>query len=254
MAKYYDRCWNPIYGCSGDFEGCDRCFAKSLAERRGRGCEGFGEMKINRRQLFRQFDRDSKLVAVCTQSDLFQGEGGCDTWLVDTVLKKCNANRQNNYLFLTKFSSNMKGYFSDGGRGFDGIARRLGGAHMEPFSIAHCAFGVTVCNDGDMGRIRDLRETDGIQRRFVAFEPLLAPVTVTESDLDGIGWVIVGAETGDDPRSCRQEWMLRIVDVADRMKIPVFVNAVHTADGKVTTEFVEMDKRLRRSDIPYGVK
>lgn len=44
-----------------------------------------------------------------------------------------------------------------------------------------------------------------------------------------------------------------IVSVADRMGIPVFVNAVHTEDGKVTTEFDEMDEQLRRNDIPFSV-
>ena len=249
MAKYYDRCWNPLFGCSGNFAGCDKCYAKSLMERRGRQWNDFHDVKTNKKQLYKTFDPDAQLIAVCTQSDLFQGEGGANQWIVDTVLSKCNANRQNNYLFLTKFSENMRDYFCDAD-----VMPRLEKNHLERFSFGNLAFGVSVCCNADIHRIADLKETGVIQHRFVAFEPLLEEIDVSAIDLDGIEWVIVGAETGDEPRPCRQEWMKRIVARADEKGIPVFVNAVHTDNGKVTTEFDEMDGSLRRCEIPFAVK
>ncbi len=248
MAKYYDRCWNPVFGCSGCFAGCDKCYAKSLMQRRGREWNDFAEMRLNKKQLYKRFDDNPQLIAVCTQSDLFQGEGGASKWIVDTVLSKCDANRKNKYLFLTKFSTNMMNYFDD-----DALVWRLNKNHLEPFSFDNMAFGVSVCSQDDLGRIGELRKSKWIEHRFVAFEPVLEEIHLTGDMLSGIEWVIVGAETGDDPTPCKQKWLADIVEVADTMGIPVFVNAVHTDDGKVTTEFDEMDKRLRRNDIPFSV-
>lgn len=248
MAKYYDRCWNPVIGCSGCFAGCDKCYAKSLMQRRGRDVGDFSRMRINKTQFHKKFDKKAQLIAVCTQSDLFQGDDGADQWVVDGVMTKCHAYRHNRYLFLTKFSRNMLRYFAD-----DNLVWRLKKNHIEPFSFDGMAFGVTVCNQEDTSRIEDLRNCKWIGHRFVAFEPVLESISLTKDDLSGIEWVIVGAETGDNPTLCRQEWLVNIVNVADEMGIPVFVNAVHTAEGKVTMEFDEMDERLRRNDIPFGI-
>jgi len=254
MAKYYDRCWNPIFGCCGDFRGCDKCYAKSLMERRGRAWNDFSELKVNKKQLYRKFDETPQTIAVCTQSDLFQDRRngtGADQWIVDAVLAKCNSNRQNKYLFLTKFSGNMKRYFND-----IELLKRLNRNHLEPFSFSGMAFGVSVCCRNDLKRMDELISTKVIQHRFVAFEPLLEDVHnfLTDEQMKQMEWVIVGAETGEDPTPCKQEWMMRIVERADRLGIPVFVNAVHTDEGKVTTEFEEMDETLRRCDMPFAIK
>ena len=247
--KYYDRCWNPIFGCSGCFKGCDKCYAKSLMERRGRDWSDFHDMRLNKKQLYKKFDENPQLIAVCTQSDLFQGDNGVNQWIVDTVLSKCDANRHNHYLFLTKFSGNMNRYFAD-----KDLVWRLNKNHLEPFSFDNLAFGVSVCCNGDKGRIKDLQDTQTIEHRFLAFEPLLEEVQIDEADLEGIEWVVVGAETGENPTLCKQEWMKSIVQTANSRGVPVFVNAVHTTEGKVTTEFDEMDELLRRSDIPFAIK
>lgn len=251
MAKYYDRCWNPIFGCCGDFKGCGNCYAKSLMKRRGRQWNDFGEMNVNRKQLYRKFDETPQLIAVCTQSDLFQTKKADHEWVVDAVLAKCNMNRSNHYLFLTKFSENMKKHFNE-----EGFIARISRNHLEPFSFDGMAFGVSVCCKDDIHRIADLIATSNIKHRFVAFEPLLEDIEPSLSDdqLKKMEWIIIGAETGDNPTLCKQDWMIRIVERADKLGIPVFVNAVHTEEGKVTTEFDEMDERLRRSDIPFAIK
>ena len=246
MAKYYDRCWNPVFGCSGRFAGCDQCYAQALMARRGE--HDFRHVCINKRQLFKSFDKTGQLIAVCTQSDLFQGAGEANQWLVDTVLAKCDANRQNNYLILTKFASNMLAYLND-----DGLLERLNGKHLEPFSFGHIAFGVSVCCQDDLHRLGELRNASHIVHRFVAFEPVLEHIPIAPADLKGMEWVIVGAETGECPYPCKQEWLEEIVGVATSLNIPVFVNAIHTASGKPTAEFEEMPEALRRNDIPFAV-
>ena len=249
MAKYYDRCWNPVFGCTGCFAGCDKCYAKSLMERRNRDSSNFTKVQVNRKQLYKSFDEKPQLIAVCTQSDMFQDDfthGGGDQWGLDAVMSKCNANRQNNYLFLTKFSGNMKDYF-----GREGLVERLNRNHLEAFSFDNMMFGVSVCTKNDLHRVDDLKHTKNIMHRFVSFEPLLEDIEIEPSMLDGIEWVIAGAQTGDDAGPCRQEWLEKIVDAANKKGIPVFMNAVNTHDGKITSEFDEMDEILRRSDVPF---
>jgi protein gp37 len=56
--------------------------------------------------------------------------------------------------------------------------------------------------------------------RFLSMEPLLAPVP--DLDLSGIGWVIVGGESGPGARPMREEWVLGLKDACERAGVPFF--------------------------------
>ena len=58
--------------------------------------------------------------------------------------------------------------------------------------------------------------------RFVSAEPLLAPVDLTPW-LHGIGWVIVGGESGHGARPFQPSWAADIVRQCRSHGIPVFV-------------------------------
>ena len=105
-------------------------------------------------------------------------------------------------------------------------------------------FGVTVCTNNDLYRIDLLRNTDIIKHRFVAFEPVYEKIDINEKSLKDIEWVIVGGETGENARSCKDEWFVEIIDIADKMNIPVFVNA---------TSSDEKPDKLKRKEIPFRV-
>ena len=109
MAKYYDRGWNPIWGCKGEFDGCDVCFAKELMNKRNTD-KTFTDIKINRNQFYKTFDKTSQLIAVCTQSDLFQDD--IKDKFIDSVMRKCNNAKSHRFLFLTKYIDNMVNYFN----------------------------------------------------------------------------------------------------------------------------------------------
>jgi protein gp37 len=244
MAKYYDRCWNPIFGCTGNFAGCDNCFAKSLMQRRNNNWIDFNNVKINRNQFYKTFDKESKLIAVCTQSDLFQDK--VSFTIIDGVLRKCNNANHNRYLFLTKYADNLNRYFNTKNR-FD----ILNNNHIASFSFDKMAFGVSVCVNDDLHRIDTLKSSSLISHRFIAFEPVLEKINLTEDMLQDIEWIIVGAETGNNKRYCNLDYIISIVELADKMNIPVFVNSIHLDDGKVTSEFAEMPTILHRMDNPY---
>ena len=94
MAKYYDRCWNPIFGCKGAFTGCDRCYAKALLKKRTGGGYNFSDVSINKTQYKKTFEKTPQLISVCTQSDLFQDDISDE--IISGVLRKCNKYNYNN--------------------------------------------------------------------------------------------------------------------------------------------------------------
>lgn len=57
--------------------------------------------------------------------------------------------------------------------------------------------------------------------RFLSLEPLLEDLG--DLDLDGIGWVIVGGESGPQRRPFEVAWLGRIVDQCRAAGVPVFV-------------------------------
>ena len=72
-------------------------------------------------------------------------------------------------------------------------------AHLEWTS--NIWMGVSVENDEYLWRIDDLRAT-GAPLKFLSLEPLLGPLR--RLDLSGIGWVIVGGESGPGARTRRK--------------------------------------------------
>ena len=67
--------------------------------------------------------------------------------------------------------------------------------------------GVTVEDDTVLHRIDQLRST-GAKVKFLSCEPLLA--SLPNLNLSGIDWVIVGGESGRNPRPMKEEWVIEI--------------------------------------------
>ncbi|MEW5815318.1 MAG: DUF5131 family protein [Spirochaetota bacterium] len=79
--------------------------------------------------------------------------------------------------------------------------------------------GVTVEQADYAYRIDHLRSSRAMHR-FVSFEPLLGSVAAV--DLRGIGWVIVGGESGPGARPMQKEWVIEIRDQCNAKSIPFF--------------------------------
>jgi protein gp37 len=79
--------------------------------------------------------------------------------------------------------------------------------------------GVTVENADYVGRIDDLRQVQAALR-FLSLEPLLGPMD--DLDLTGIGWVVVGGESGPGARPMRPEWVTSIRDQCSAAGVPFF--------------------------------
>lgn len=151
----------------------------------------FTEVSLNHKQYKKSFDQIPELIAVCTQSDLFQD--ALNDKVRDGVLRKCNKYNNKNYLFLTKYAENMQRYFNDKSR-----IDILNNNHFNDFSFDNMMFGVTVCTNDDIKRVDFLSKTKMIKHRFIAFEPLYEKINVDANMLENIDWIIIGCETGDD--------------------------------------------------------
>jgi len=79
--------------------------------------------------------------------------------------------------------------------------------------------GVSVENDRYTFRINHLRQVPAAVR-FLSCEPLLGPLD--HLDLDGIGWVIVGGESGKNARPMDPAWVRSIRDQCAVAGVPFF--------------------------------
>jgi protein gp37 len=77
-----------------------------------------------------------------------------------------------------------------------------GGSFRWP--LANCWLGTSVGYAGGRGRIDQLRQVPA-QIRFVSFEPLIGPVGTV--DLTGIGWAILGGQSGEGFRPMDLDWL-----------------------------------------------
>lgn len=90
-------------------------------------------------------------------------------------------------------------------------------------------------------RVDALREVPAALR-FLSIEPLLEDLG--EIDLTGIGWVIVGGESGPGARPCNVAWIRRIVAQCRAQSVPVFVKqlgavVIDRNDAGFSDEFPE---------------
>jgi protein gp37 len=102
----------------------------------------------------------------------------------------------------------------------------------DPWPLPNVHLGVSV-EDRRYGlpRIEHLRATPAALR-FLSIEPLLEDLGAL--DLTGIGWVIVGAESGPGARPMREDWARSIRDQCLGAGVPFFYKQKVTGRKKVS--------------------
>lgn len=83
----------------------------------------------------------------------------------------------------------------------------------------HIWWGTSVENKETLHRIDDLRKAN-VRNRFLSIEPLLEDLG--EIDLTGIGWVIVGGESGPGARPMEEAWVRNIQRQCLAASVPFF--------------------------------
>ncbi len=211
--EWTETTWNPTTGCDRISAGCEHCYALTLAKR----LKAMGSSKYqtdgNPRTSGPGFGvaahpaaldqprrwREPRLVFVNSMSDLFHAR--VSTNFVQQVFTVMAATPQHTYQLLTKRSTRL---------------RRLAPQLPWPPNVW---MGVSIEEAAVASRADDLREVPaGV--RFLSCEPLLGPLT--DFDLTGIGWVIVGGESGPYARPVLPAWVTEIRDRCAALDVPFF--------------------------------
>src|SRR6476620_8526062 len=185
--EWTEMTWNPTTGCDKLSAGCKYCYAEVMSRRlEAMGVEkykdGF-ELRTHPEALNVPYSwKSPKIVFVNSMSDLFHKDVPLS--FIKRVFDVMNDNPQHVFQVLTKRSDLLLKY------------------HKELKWGHNIWMGVSVENEEVMQRIDDLRGTNA-RVKFLSCEPLIGPIT--NMNLDGIDWVIVGGESGRKPRPMKED-------------------------------------------------
>jgi protein gp37 len=190
--EWTEMTWNPTTGCTKISTGCKFCYAEIMSKRlHAMGIEKYKdnfEVRTHEESLSIPYTwKHSKVVFVNSMSDLFHRDIPLD--FIKKVFEVMNENPQHVFQVLTK------------------RAERLYEIHKELKWSHNIWMGVSIENEGVMNRIDYLRATRA-KVKFLSCEPLLGPLS--NLNLTGIDWVIVGGESGHKPRPMNTDWVLDI--------------------------------------------
>lgn len=243
--EWTDATWNPVTGCTKVSEGCDHCYAETIAHRfAGTAAypNGF-DVTLRPERLDQPLRwRRPRRIFVNSMSDLFHKDVP-DEYIARVFAVMALA-PQHTFQVLTKRPGRMRSLFTsvDFWRTVGYICDDAGNPDVAPDRL-HPApnvwLGVSVENQkwADV-RIPQLLVTPAAVR-FLSCEPMLAPVTldlIRYFDADcsgcsgiqspahdkscgnepgehwGIDWVIVGGESGPHARPMHPDWARSLRD------------------------------------------
>lgn len=198
--------WNPITGCTKYSLGCQNCYACKDTKRlqnnplTDRYRAGFDQVVFHPKALREPYTyAKPEVVFVCNMSDI--GHEAVTDDQVRAIFKVMNDLPDQGFLVLTKRSA------------------RLGKLNDIVTWTPNIAAGVSVESAENLYRIDDLRKSDA-KLKFLSLEPLLGPLP--NLNLDGIGWVIVGGESGTGYRPMDPAWAIDLRDQCAKAGVPFF--------------------------------
>ncbi len=202
--EWTESTWNPVTGCTKVSPGCANCYAERMAKRlqamgQRNYVNGF-DVATHEHMLSRPLEWNKpRMVFVNSMSDLFHE--AVPLSFIQRVFKVMRRAEQHIFQVLTKRSQRLQ---------------ELADVLEWPSNVW---MGVSVENADYLLRMDHLREVPS-SVRFVSFEPLLG--AVSDLDLRGIEWAIVGGESGPGARPMKREWVVRIREECAEAGVPFF--------------------------------
>lgn len=184
--------FSPSIGCSLVSAGCDNCYARSIALRlKQRGNAEYAN-GFSYKELWHRLEQPLKvkkptIFFLSAMSDIFFERASNE--FLDALFDVIRRTPHHQYQLLTKRANRMARYFD---------------SHEVPLNLW---LGVTVEVASSLWRMEQLKQINSTMR-WICCEPLLEPLG--DLNLNGIDWVVVGAESGARARMCEPKWVLDI--------------------------------------------
>jgi len=258
--EWTDKVWNPTTGCNKVSRGCKNCYAEKMHKRlTGMRIAGYGRPFLdgaypNPEALNRPLGwKKGKRVFVNSMSDLFHENIPFE--YVDQVFAVMALTPQHTYQILTKRPVRMEEYmnrrmisraWSPSRKDSDirfkyktpadnvyAIARGMKGRDAAPnliWPLPNVWLGTSVEDQKSADeRIPHLLNCPA-PVRFLSMEPLVGPVNFDavpvsvpfKSWYHGLGWVIVGGESGSKATPIHPEWVRSLRDQCAHAGVPFF--------------------------------
>jgi protein gp37 len=228
IIAWTEHTWNPWRGCDKISPGCAHCYMFT-AQRR----VGFDPEVVVKTQKWREphkweraaaADHRRALVFTCSWSDWFHETA--DQWRDEAwaVIRACP---HLHFQILTKRHERIADHLP---------------ADWGPGGYPNVWLGVSIENQRFVHRADALRTIPAVVR-FLSIEPLLGPIS--DIDLTGIDWMIVGGESGPGYRPMQLSWV-RALRVAAKFNRVAFFFKQSAAprtemgielDGKIVREY-----------------
>ena len=272
--EWTDATWNPVTGCSKVSPGCAHCYAETLALTRLAGKPGYSGLpwtpenaeanvvlRPDRLTVPLRW-RAPRRVFVNSMSDLFHER--VPYTFTDQVFAVMGLARRHTFQVLTKRPQRMLGYttspetvgrvvqiMAKAAHGVGVVTTRWRDDGIPGLSLGNVWLGTSIENDRWTSRADALRETPAAVR-FLSCEPLLGPLP--SLDLTGIGWVIVGGESGPGCRPVDPDWVRDIRDRCVEAGVPFLFkqwggirskSGGRELDGRTWDEYPDVDARRR---------
>ncbi|WP_276497898.1 DUF5131 family protein [Pontibacter litorisediminis] len=196
--------WNPTTGCTKISQGCKFCYAEVMTKRlQAMGLEkyssGFKKVVVHPEVLDQPRKWKPSVIFVNSMSDLFHEDVPLS--FVQQVFKVMNECPQHTFQILTKRAERLE--------------------ELSPLLswTPNIWMGVSVEDEAVTFRVDHLRRT-GAEVKFLSLEPLIGPLP--NLNLHNIDWVIVGGESGRNPRPMRAEWVIDIQAQCERARVAFF--------------------------------
>lgn len=202
--EWTESTWNPVTGCSKISPGCKNCYAERLALRlqamgQPNYANGFDVTLHDYAISLPLRWKKPQIIFVNSMSDLFHEKVSFE--FIQKVFQTMARAHWHCFQVLTKRSDRL--------------------AELSPRLSwkSNIWMGVSVEKQAQTYRIDHLRQTHA-SVKFLSLEPLLGPLS--NLNLRGIDWVIIGGESGPGARPMKSEWVIDIRNQCLAARIPFF--------------------------------
>ena len=275
--------FNPWRGCTKVSAGCDNCYAETMSGRNPKtlGVWGkYGTRVVASESMWKQplkWNKAAELagerhrVFCASLADVFEDNATLPDFSYNPIFQarkrlfKLIEDTPNlDWLLLTKRPQNIEPVLKSVYPSLQGLGINGANKFIKAW-LDRVWLGVSVEDQKTADeRIPHLLKINA-RVRFLSMEPLLGPVTLPECTHDvrcpitaeghselplcGIGWVIVGCESGAFRRPMELPWVYEIIDQCKAAGVPVFVKQLQLG-GKVEKDIERFPLGMQTRGFP----